>query len=136
CSLNPRVDRLALSCDMEIDSEGKVVDYDIYPSVIRTNERMTYDDVNKIIIDEDQELIQTYQDLVDDFRKMADLAQVLRKKRLNRGAIDFNFAEAKVIVDEQGKPIDVKIRPRSIAEQLIEEFMLAANETIAEHFYR
>ncbi len=136
CSLNPKVDRLALSCDMEIDQDGKVVDYDIYPSVICTNERMTYDEIKKIVVDGDQELIQKYADLVDDFRLMADLARLLRKKRLQRGAIDFDFAEAKVIVDEQGKPIEVKARQRSIAEQLIEEFMLAANETVAEHFFR
>lgn len=136
CSLNPKVDRLTMTCDMEIDPEGDVVDYDIYPSVIRTNERMTYSNVKKIVVDEDHELIKRYEPLVEDFRLMADLALVLRKKRLKRGAIDFNFPEAKVIVDEQGKPVDIVKRPRTIAEQLIEEFMLAANETVAEHFYR
>lgn len=136
CSLNPKVDRLTMTCDMEIDPEGHVIDYDIYPSVIRTNERMTYSDVKKIVVDEDPELIKKYEPLVEDFRLMADLALVLRKKRLKRGAIDFNFPEAKVIVDEQGKPVDIVRRPRTIAEQLIEEFMLAANETVAEHFYR
>ncbi len=136
CSLNPRVDRLTMTCDMEIDPEGQVVDYDIYPSVIRTNERMTYSDVKKIVVDEDPGLIEKYEPLVEDFRLMADLARILRKKRLKRGAIDFNFPEAKVIVDEKGKPVDVVKRPRTIAEQLIEEFMLAANETVAEHFYR
>lgn len=135
CSLNPRVDRLAMSCDMEIDAEGNVVAYDIFPSVIRTNERMTYTDVKKIVVDEDPELIKKYEPLVDDFRLMAELAKTLRQKRLRRGAIDFNFAEAKVIVDENGDPVDIVKRPRTIAEQLIEEFMLKANETVAEHFF-
>lgn len=136
CSLNPKVDRLTMTCDMEIDSEGNIVDHEIYSSVIRTNERMTYSDVKKIVADEDPELIEKYQPLVEDFRLMARLAETLRTKRMHRGAIDFNFAEAKIIVDEQGKPIDIVKRPRTVAEQLIEEFMLAANETVAEHFHR
>ncbi|SFX21670.1 ribonuclease R [Thermoactinomyces sp. DSM 45891] len=136
CSLNPKVDRLTMTCDMEINSEGHVVDHDIYASVICTNERMTYGDVKKIVIDEDPELIAKYQHLVEDFRLMASLADTLRKKRMNRGAIDFNFTEAKILVDEQGKPTDIVKRPRTAAEQLIEEFMLSANETVAEHFYR
>jgi ribonuclease R len=136
CSLNPKVDRLTMTCDMEIDSEGNVVRYEIYPSVIRTAERMTYTAVKRIVVDEDPELIERYKSLVEDFRLMADLAMILRRKRIRRGAIDFNFAEAKIIVDEKGKPVDVVKRPRTIAEQLIEEFMLAANETVAEHFFR
>src|SRR5690606_5944144 len=136
CSLNPQVDRLALTCDMEIDPTGKVVDYELYPSVIRTHARMTYDEVKKIVVDGEKDLTQKYEGLVDDVRKMADLAKVLRKKRLKRGAIDFDFTEAKVLVDGQGKPLEVIARERSIAEQIIEEFMLAANETVAEHFYR
>jgi ribonuclease R len=137
CSLNPQVDRLAMTCDMEIDiTTGRAVDYEIYPSVIRTNERMTYTAIKKILVDEDPELIARYEPLIDDFRLMGQLAAVLREKRLHRGAIDFNFDEAKVIVDEQGKPIDVVKRPRTIAERLIEEFMLIANETVAEHFAR
>lgn len=136
CSLNPQVDRLAMSCDMEIDDEGNVVAYDIFPSVIRTNERMTYTDVKKIVVDGAPELIKQYRPLVDDFRLMADLAKTLRKKRLRRGAIDFNFPEAKVVVDKNGDPVDIVKRPRTIAEQLIEEFMLKANETVAEHFFR
>lgn len=136
CSLNPQVDRLTMTCDMEIDPEGTIVDYEIYPSVIRTNERMTYTNVKKIVVDEDEELMERYQPYVPYFRLMADLATILRKKRLNRGAIDFNFPEAKILVDENGKPVDIVKRPRTIAEQLIEEFMLAANETVAEHFFR
>ncbi|TCS95729.1 ribonuclease R [Hazenella coriacea] len=136
CSLNPQVDRLTMTCDMVIDPQGNVVDHDIYPSVIRTNERMTYSDVKKIVVDEDPELIAKYQPLVEDFRLMAKLAQILRKKRIHRGAVDFNFPEAKIVVDERGRPVDIVQRPRTVAEQLIEEFMLAANETVAEHFFR
>jgi ribonuclease R len=136
CSLNPQVDRLTMTCDMEINQQGHVVDYDIYPSVICTNERMTYTAVKKILIDEDPELIAQYSSLVEDFRLMGELAEILRNKRMHRGAIDFNFDEAKVVVDESGKPVDVLKRPRTVAERLIEEFMLAANETVAEHFYR
>jgi ribonuclease R len=136
CSLNPRVDRLTLTCDMEIDQQGQVVDYDIYPSVICTDERMTYTDVKKIIVDEDQATMKKYEPLVPHFQLMGELAQRLRKKRMNRGAIDFHFPESKVKLDEDGKPISVDRRPRTEAEQLIEEFMLAANETVAEHFCR
>lgn len=136
CSLNPHVDRLTMTCDMEIDPEGNIVEYEIYPSVIRTNERMTYNNIKKIVVDEDEELIERYQPLVPHFRMMAEVAMKLRKKRLRRGAIDFNFPEAKILVDENGKPTDIVKQPRTIAEQLIEEFMLAANETVAEHFYR
>ena len=134
CSLHPQVDRLTLTCDMEFDAEGKMVEYDIYPSVIRTDERMTYEDVKKILVDEDPELIQRYERFVDQFGLMAQLADKLRKRRMQRGAIDFNFAEAKIIVDESGKPTAIEKRERSISEGLIEEFMLAANETVAEHF--
>ena len=136
CSLNPRVDRLTLTCDMEISEQGDLVDYDIYPSVIRSRERMTYDAVKRILVDEDPELIRRYEPLVDMFRLMADLAKTLRRRRMNRGAIDFNFSEAKIFVDEQGKPVKIVRRPRTIAESLIEEFMLAANETVAAHFAR
>ncbi len=136
CSLNPRVDRLTLTCDMEISEQGDLVDYDIYPSVIRSRERMTYDAVKRILVDEDPELIRRYEPLVDIFRLMADLAKTLRRRRMNRGAIDFNFSEAKILVDEQGKPVKIVRRPRTIAESLIEEFMLAANETVAAHFAR
>lgn len=136
CSLNPQVNRLTLTCDMEIDANGKVVDYEIYPSVICTNERMTYSDVKRILVDKDEKLIQKYSDYVDDFQLMANLAKTLRNKRLKQGAIDFNFAEAKVILEDNGKPKAIELRPRTIAEQLIEEFMLVANETVAEHFYR
>ncbi|WP_079478258.1 ribonuclease R [Halobacillus salinus] len=135
CSLNPQVDRLTLSCEMEIDASGDVVGHEIFQSVIKTNERMTYKDVNSILEDDDEELIEKYKSLVPMFRDMAGLAKTLREKRMRRGAIDFDFKEAGVVVDEEGKAIDVRLRERSVAERLIEEFMLAANETIAEHFH-
>ncbi|MBN6885387.1 ribonuclease R [Cytobacillus horneckiae] len=135
CSLNPKVDRLTLSCEMEITSEGEVVNHEIFQSVIKTTERMTYSDVNKILEDKDEELIERYKALVPMFQLMEELAQVLRTKRMHRGAIDFDFKEAKVLVDQDGAPQDVVIRERSVAEKLIEEFMLAANETVAEHFH-
>jgi ribonuclease R len=135
CSLNPKVDRLTLSCVMEIDEEGTVVKHDIFQSVIKTTERMTYSDVNKILEDRDEELIQKYEALVPMFEQMGELAQVLRTKRMNRGAMDFDFKEAKVLVNDEGNPTDVVIRERSVAERLIEEFMLLANETVAEHFH-
>jgi ribonuclease R len=137
CSLHPKVDRLTLTCDMEIEpATGQIVNHEIYPSVIRTKERMTYQDVKEIVEDKNAQLIERYKPLVDDFHRMATLAQTLRRKRINRGAIDFNFAEAKISVDEKGKLTDIVKRPRTIAEQLIEEFMISANETVAEHFFR
>ncbi|MEN8701611.1 ribonuclease R [Bacillus infantis] len=135
CSLNPQVDRLTLSCEMEMDSSGEVVNHEIFQSVIKTTERMTYHDVNKILTDKDEELMERYKPLVPMFQLMEELAGVLRKKRMGRGAIDFDFKESKVLVDEEGKPSDVVLRERSVAERLIEEFMLAANETVAEHFH-
>ncbi|WP_068673600.1 ribonuclease R [Oceanobacillus sp. Castelsardo] len=135
CSLNPQVDRLTLGCEMEITSTGEVVNHEIFQSVIRTTERMTYSDVNKILVDHDGELRKRYELLVPMFENMEKLAEILRGKRMGRGAIDFDFKEAKVVVDEEGKAFDVVLRERSVAERLIEEFMLAANETIAEHFH-
>ncbi|KHF34747.1 Ribonuclease R [Paenibacillus sp. P1XP2] len=135
CSLNPKVDRLTLSCEMEFDEHMKVVKHDVFTSVIKTKERMTYNNVRKILEEEDPELMERYKDLVDDFRLMKELALKLRSRRMNRGAVDFDFVESKVIVDENGKPVDIVKRERSIAEQIIEEFMLAANETVAEHFH-
>ncbi|AWP30081.1 ribonuclease R [Paenibacillus sp. Cedars] len=135
CSLNPQVDRLTMSCEMEFNEQMKVVKHDIFTSVIRTKERMTYNNVRKILVDEDPELIERYSDLVEDFRLMRELALKLRNRRMRRGAVDFDFVESKVIVDENGKAVDIVKRERSIAEQIIEEFMLAANETVAEHFH-
>ncbi|CAM3699466.1 ribonuclease R [Marinicrinis lubricantis] len=135
CSLNPKVDRLTMTCEMELDAEGRVVGHDIYPSVIKTIERMTYTNVRKILEDQDPEVTEQYAGLVDMFRLMEELALKLRGKRMRRGAVDFDFQESKVIVDEEGKPVDIVKRDRSIAEKIIEEFMLAANETVAEHFH-
>ncbi|RKQ35528.1 ribonuclease R [Oceanobacillus halophilus] len=135
CSLNPQVDRLTLGCEMEITSQGEVVNHEIFQSVIKTNERMTYTDVNKILVDDDEVLKDRYEPLVPMFKDMEKLAEILRTKRMGRGAIDFDFKEAKVLVDDEGKAVDVVLRERSVAERLIEEFMLAANETVAEHFH-
>lgn len=135
CSLNPQVDRLTISCEMEITPAGKVVGHSIFPSVIRTTERMTYTNVRKILLKEDEEVLEQYKDLVPFFEKMGKLASILTEKRRQRGAIDFDFTEAKILVGPDGAPAEVVVRERSVAERLIEEFMLAANETIAEHFH-
>ena len=135
CSLNPGVDRLTLSCVMKIDRNGKVIDHEIFESVINSKERMTYADVYKIIEEKDEELISKYATIVPMLNDMADLAKILKTKRIDRGAIDFDFKESKILVDEEGWPKDVIIVERTVSEKLIEEFMLAANETIAEHFH-
>lgn len=135
CSLNPGVDRLTLTCEMTIDSYGKVLRHEIYESVINSKERMTYDDVYKIIEEKDEELSEKYAHIVPMLNDMADLAEILRNKRMERGAIDFDFKESKVLVDEEGWPTDVVVLERTVSERLIEEFMLAANETVAENFH-
>ncbi|BDH62893.1 ribonuclease R [Lysinibacillus sp. PLM2] len=135
CSLNPQVDRLTLSCEMIIDHTGKVVEHEIFQSVIKTTERMTYTDVYKILEHQDKELMKRYEPLVPMFKDMADLAEILRNKRMERGAIDFDFKESKVLVNEDGWPTDIVLRERTVSERLIEEFMLVANETVAEHFH-
>ncbi|WP_422784922.1 ribonuclease R [Ruminiclostridium josui] len=135
CSLNPHVDRLSFTVMMDIDKNGKVYNHEIFESVINIDERMTYTNVYKILVDNDQELIKRYSHVVPDFYKMQELALILRKKRFQRGAIDFDFDEAKVVLDENGKPIDVKRYEITIANQIIEEFMLVCNETVAEHFF-
>ena len=135
CSLNPKVDRLTLSCIMVIDGSGNVLDHEIVESVIRTNERMTYTDVTKILKDNDPELSKRYDYLLDDFKAMEELCNILYKKRTKRGAIDFEFEESKIILNEFGKPIDIKPYEREIANRIIEEFMLVCNETVAEHMF-
>ena len=135
CSLNPRVDRLTLTCEMEWTPNFQLERHDIYPSVIRTTERMTYDEVRGILTDTDQEARERYRDLIPNFELMQKLALGLRERRVHRGAVDFDFAETKIRVDEFGKPTELVKRERTIAEMIIEEFMLAANETVAEHFY-
>lgn len=136
CSLNAGEDRLAMTCFMEIDDYGKVVSHDILQSVIRVDERMTYTDVRKILEDTDYQLTQKYGGYVNLFRNMSDLCLILRQKRLRQGAVDFDFPEAKVILDETGRPLEIIKRERSIAEMIIEEFMIAANETVAKHYYQ
>ena len=135
CSLNPQVDRLTLSIDMEIDDKGQVVNHDIYESVICTKERMVYDDVSDILAGENLEALSRYEYLFDFFRLMEELQQILRKRRDQRGAIDFNFPEAKIKCDDDGRAIDVVKENRRIANRIIEEFMLIANETVAEHYF-
>src|SRR5690625_3799293 len=135
CSLNRGEDRLTLSCEMEINDKGQVVSHEIFEAVINTTERMTYGDVNKILVDKDETLREKFAPLVLLFENMEALAEILRQKRMKRGAIDFDFKEAQVLVDEDGKAQDIVLRERSVGERLIEEFMLATNETIAEHFH-
>ncbi|ANQ88935.1 TPA: ribonuclease R [Staphylococcus pseudintermedius] len=134
CSLNPEVDRLAMSCRMEIDAQGQVVKHEIFESVIHSNARMTYDAVNRIITDKDAATRAQYPEIVP----MLDLAQTLSQQliamRKKRGEIDFDIKEAKVIVNEEGIPKEVVTRERGEGERLIESFMLIANETVAEHF--
>lgn len=134
CSLNPNVPRLAMSCEMEIDSLGNILTYDIYESVIQSVARMTYSAVNEILEAENPEIIKQYQTLVPMFEEMADLHHLLEAMRKRRGAVTFEDNEAKVIVDEDGHPLEIEFRKRGVGERLIESFMLAANETVAKHF--
>lgn len=133
CSLNPNVDRLAMSCVMEIDSNGKVLDYEIFESVICSKKQMTYKCVNKIL--EENEIPDGYENFVEELKLMEELAHILRKEKESRGYIDFEIDESKIIVDENGKAIDVILRNRGTGEKLIEDFMIAANETVATHIY-
>jgi ribonuclease R len=135
CSLNPKVDRLTLSCFMEIDKTGKVQNSKIAETIIKTKERMTYTDVTKILRDKDEETIKRYDYLYKDFLLMEELFHVLNKRRMERGAIDFDFEESKITLNELGKPIDVSPYERAIANRIIEEFMLVCNETIAESIF-
>lgn len=134
CSLHPKVDRLTLSCEMEINQQGNVVAYDIFPSVIRSVERMTYEAVNHILEEKHPQTREQYQSLVPMLEEMAELHHILEQKRRHRGAIDFDSDEAKIIVDKDGKAIDIELRERRVGERLIESFMLAANETVSEHY--
>lgn len=135
CSLNMGEDRLALSCIMTIDPKGEVTDYEIAESVICVDERMSYTDVNRILEEEDRELMQRYEKLVPMFLLMKELSLILRQKRKKRGSIDFDFPESKIILDKNGKPLMIKPYERNTATKLIEDFMLLANETVAQHFY-
>ena len=137
CSLNEGVDRLVLSCEMELTPEGDRVSYDIHPSVMRSHGRLTYNNVNKVLDpDNNDELEEKYVELAPMLKEMAELHNALYKKRHQRGAIDFEEPEAKIIVDNQGKPTDIVLHDRGTAEKMIESFMLLANETVAEAFYK
>lgn len=136
CSLNPHVERCAMSCEMEIDPEGNVVNHRIFPSLIKSTERMTYIAINKIVESDDQKTKERYADLVPMFEDMAELHKILLKMRKRRGAIEFDDTEAKIIVDEQGHPTDIQLRERGTSERMVESFMLAANETVAAHFHK
>lgn len=135
CSLNPDTDRLTLSVDMEITPDGEVVNHDIYESVIHSKARMVYSDVSDMLEHNDLSLIKKYRDIFEDILNMDKLAKILREKRERRGSLDFDFDEAYITLDERGIPISVDIAERRTANKLIEEFMLLANETVAEHFF-
>ncbi len=135
CSLNEGEDRLALSCLMQIDNMGSVLDYQITESVIRVNRRMTYTAVQKILDKTDDIIRKEYEALVPMLEKMEELAMLLRKNREKRGSIDFDFPESKMILNQEGVPLEIKPYERNTATKLIEEFMLLANETVAQHFY-
>ncbi len=135
CSLNANCDRLALSCIMTVDTKGNIVDHKIAETVINVDRRMTYTSVKKILTDQDEEEIEEYKELVPMFVLMQELADILREKRKIRGSIDFDFPETKIILDEKGKPIEIKPYDRNVATKIIEDFMLAANETVAQDYF-
>ena len=135
CSLNAGADRLALSCIMEIDEKGNVTGHKIAETVLRVDRRMDYTTVKKILEDNDEEAIQEYKELVPMFRLMEELAGILREKRHKRGSIDFDFPESKILLDKKGHPVEIKPYERNTATKIIEDFMLIANETIAEDYF-
>lgn len=133
CSLNPGVERLAISCVMEIDNNSKTVDYEIFPSIIKSRLQMTYKKVNQVI--EKNEIPEGYEPFVNDLKLMDELSQIIRKAKINRGYIDFDVDEAKIIVDENCHPTDIVLRNRGRGENLIEDFMIQANECVATHIF-
>ncbi len=135
CSLNAGVDRLAISCLMDIDGKGNIIGHQVVETVIQVDRRMTYTAVNAIVEDADPDTEQEYAEFVPMFRQMLELSKKLRQKRHQRGAVDFDFPESKILLDEKGKPVSIKPYERNAATKLIEDFMLAANETIAEDIY-
>ena len=135
CSLNPFEPKLALSCDMIIDGEGKVVEHEIYESVIESKLRATYEDVTKVLQGEMNETLAKYEEFVPMIEDMRDLQRILEKKREKRGAIEFDFPESKIKLDKLGKPVEVSLYPREISNKIIEEFMLVCNETVSEHMF-
>ena len=134
CSLNAGEDRLALSCLMDIDEKGKIISHGIAETVIHVNERMTYTDVKKILLKEDKKVSERYKELLPMFFQMEELSALLRKRRKKRGAIDFDFPESKVELDENGKPVRIYPYEQNVATRIIEDFMLAANETVAQEY--
>lgn len=135
CSLNAGQDRFALSCSMEINDKGKVVGADVYKSIINVTERMSYTSVNKIINNQDDEILKKYQKYINNFKLMEELALILKTRRLNQGYLNLDIPESKIVLDKNGKVIDVKKYETTFANEIIEQFMLTANETIAEKFY-
>jgi len=135
CSLNAGKDRFALSCSMEIDNKGKVLSVDVYKSVIKVTERMTYTDVNKIINGLDEEVLKKYEKYINNFKLMEELALILKKRRIEQGYLNLDIPESKIILDENGRVIEVKKYETTFANEIIEQFMLTANESIAEKFY-
>ena len=135
CSLNAGTDRLALSCLMEIDGKGNVIGHRIAETLIQVDRRMTYTAVNAIVTDRDPDVMKEYRDFVPMFDLMKELADILRERRKKRGSIDFDFPESKIILDEKGRPVDIKPYERNAATKIIEDFMLMANETIAEDYF-
>ena len=136
CSLNAGEDRLAMSIHMEIDAQGQVCSYEIFPSVINVKKRMNYTAVRMVLAEQDETVREDYRDYIQRLEEMERLCRILRERRMKRGAIDFDFPEVKVRLNEAGEPVAVYKRVRSIAESIVEEFMLVANETIAEHMYK
>lgn len=135
CSLNEGENRLALSCIMKIDAKGTVIDHTIAETVIRVNKRMSYSSVKKILEDRDKQECETYKELLPMFELMGELAALLRKKRMKRGSIDFDFPETKIILDKNGNPTEILPYERNTATKIIEEFMLIANETVAQDYF-
>ena len=135
CSLNAGENRLALSCIMTIDSKGNVIDHVIAETVIKVDRRMSYTSVKKILEDRDEAEIREYEELVPMFELMQEVAAILRKKRMKRGSIDFDFPETKIILDAQSKPVEIKPYERNVATKIIEDFMLIANETVAQDYF-
>ena len=135
CSLNAGKDRLALSCSMEINRQGQIVSSDIYKSVVKVCERMSYTDVQKILDKSDEEILARYKKYVDEFEAMKELALILKQKRKEQGYLNLDIPETKIVLDEKGRPIDIHKYELTFANEIIEQFMLAANETVAERFY-
>ena len=135
CSLNAGENRLTLSCVMTIDAKGNVIDHTIAESVIKVDRRMSYTSVKKILEDHDENEIREYEELVPMFELMQELAAILRKKRMKRGSIDFDFPETKIVLDDKGKPVEIKPYERNVATKIIEDFMLIANETVAQDYF-